>query len=145
MARIFVNIYHGGEVIRTQIKDGYNLSVARTFYVTRNTSLDELRRQIHAHLELLPTEYKLTIKARLNTAPPGTPYFYSLFPVECLEIWEMVIENATPMVKFSVIELIIDSKRITSETNYYPYPGSIAGSSSTPPFQVHPILTIVQI
>ena len=132
MARIFVNIYHGGEIIHTESGDNYNIGAACTFHASENTSLDELRRQIHAHLQLLPSEYKLTIKARLNTSPPETPQLYKLFLVEHPEIWEMVVANASPMLKFSMLELVVESERITDQSNFQPDPGMVAGGSRRP-------------
>jgi len=132
MARMFINIYHGGDVIRTESGENYNIGAACTFHATENTSFDELRRQIHVHLQLLPSEYKLTIKARLNTSPLGTPQLFKLFTVDHPQIWEMVIGNATPMLKFSVLELVVESERITDQTNMQPEPGMIAGGSRRP-------------
>lgn len=41
----------------------------------------------------------------------------------------MVIQNVTSIVKFSVLELVIYSERITYEINKYPYSDSIAKGS----------------
>jgi hypothetical protein len=43
-------------------------------------SLDDLKRQIHAELRLLPNRFNLTIRAKINTTQPCQgPYFYTLF------------------------------------------------------------------
>jgi hypothetical protein len=46
-----------------------------------------LKRQIHAGLELLPSQFNISIRARINNAPAGSgDFFYSLFGIVSDEI-----------------------------------------------------------
>ena len=93
-----------------------------------------LKREIYAGLGLFSSRFKLTIRVRMNTAPPGSFYF-SLFRIENEELWDTIKQNAAQLVGFRVIELVVEAHRRTDQTNYDPCPDSLPGGSNTPPVQ----------
>jgi hypothetical protein len=69
---------------------GYDIRAACTFSTDDTINLHDLKRQIHAGLELLPSQFNISISARINTASAGSrDFFYnlSLFGVVSDEIW----------------------------------------------------------
>jgi hypothetical protein len=55
---------------------GYDIHAACTFSVDETINLHDLKRQIHAGLELLPSQFTITISARINTALAGSGGFF---------------------------------------------------------------------
>ena len=128
---VVINVYHG----RQSREESPNF----TFPVIGTISLVDLRKQIHAGLQILPSQFDLTISAHLNTAPPGLPEKYQLFCIDHEQIWEMVLQNATPVLNFNMLELVIQSIPRTDRNNYDPFPGSIPGGSNTISRQYSPV------
>jgi hypothetical protein len=98
--------------------------------VHETINLRDLKRQIHAGLELLPSQFNISIKARINTAPAGScDFFYSLFGVIFDEIWGM-IKTTTPyqLPGYKTLEIVVISEPIFSSDNYDPT--NIPGSSN---------------
>jgi hypothetical protein len=54
---------------------GYDICVACTFSTDETINLLDLKRQIHASLELLPSQFNINISARINTALVGSDIF----------------------------------------------------------------------
>jgi hypothetical protein len=74
---------------------GYDICAACTFSVDETINLRDLKRQIHAGLELLPRQFTISISVRINTAPAGLGSFlYNLFGVISDEIWGMIKTTA---------------------------------------------------
>jgi hypothetical protein len=68
-------MYHGGQILNTSTGMGYDIHAACTFSADETINLCDLKRQIHAGLELLPSKFNISIKARINTAPAGSSGF----------------------------------------------------------------------
>jgi hypothetical protein len=100
------------------------------FLPTRQINICDLKRQIHARLELLPSQFKISIRAQINTAPAGSGgFFYSLFGVVSDEIWGMIKTTALyQLLGYKTLELVVISEPISSSENYDPT--SISGSSN---------------
>jgi hypothetical protein len=56
---LLINVYHGGQILNTSTGVCY-----------------DLKRQIHAGLELLPSQFTISISAQINTAPAGSGDFF---------------------------------------------------------------------
>jgi hypothetical protein len=52
---LLINVYHGCQILNTSIGVGYDIRAACTFSTDEIINLRDLRRQIHAGLELLPS------------------------------------------------------------------------------------------
>jgi hypothetical protein len=72
---LLINVYHGGQILNTSTGVGYDICVAYIFSADEIIKFRDLRRQIHAGLELLPNQSKISISAQINTAPVGTGGF----------------------------------------------------------------------
>jgi hypothetical protein len=72
---LLINVYHGGEILNTSTNVGYDIRAACTFSADEIINLRDLKRQIHASLELLPNQFNISISARINTAPEGSGGF----------------------------------------------------------------------
>jgi hypothetical protein len=84
-------VYHGGQILNTSTGVGYDIRVACTFSVDETINFRDLKRQIHTGLELLPSQFNISISARINNALAGSGVFiYSLFRVVFDEIWRMI-------------------------------------------------------
>jgi hypothetical protein len=80
-------VYHGGQILNTSTGVGYDIRVMCTFSADKTINLRDLKRQIHAGLELLPSQFNMSISVRINTVPAGSgDFFYSLFGVISEEI-----------------------------------------------------------
>ena len=44
-------------------------------------------------------------------------------------VWNMVLGHATPVLNFKLLELVVESVPVVSQTNYDPYLDSVLGSS----------------
>jgi hypothetical protein len=50
-----INVYHGGQILNTSTGTGYDIHAACKFSADETINLRDLKRQIHASLELLPS------------------------------------------------------------------------------------------
>jgi hypothetical protein len=66
-----INVYHGGQILNTSTDTGYNIHDACTFSADETINLRDLKRQIHAGLELLSRQFNISIRAQINTAQAG--------------------------------------------------------------------------
>jgi hypothetical protein len=73
-------------------------------------------------LELLPSQFNISIRARINTAPAGSGGFlYSLFEVISDEIWGIIKITALYQLSgYKTLELVVISEPISSSDNYDP-------------------------
>jgi hypothetical protein len=55
---------------------GYGIRTACTFSTDETINLHDLKKQIHAGLELLPSQFSTSISALINTAPAGSGGFF---------------------------------------------------------------------
>jgi hypothetical protein len=69
-------VYHGSQILNTSTGVGYDILVACTFSTDEIINLRDLKRQIHAGLELLPRQFNINISARINIAPVGSGDFF---------------------------------------------------------------------
>jgi hypothetical protein len=63
------------KILNTSIGMGYDIRAACTFSADETINIHDLKRQIHAGLELLPSQFSISISARINTAPAGSDDF----------------------------------------------------------------------
>jgi hypothetical protein len=73
---LLINVSHGGQILNTSTGVGYDIRAACAFSVDETINLRDLKRQIHAGLELLPSQFSIRINARINTAPAGSGGFF---------------------------------------------------------------------
>jgi hypothetical protein len=69
-------VYHKGQILNTSTGTGYDIHVACIFFADKTINLRDLKRRIHAGLELLPSQFNISIRARINTAPAGSGGFF---------------------------------------------------------------------
>jgi hypothetical protein len=69
---LLINVYHGCQILKTSHGTDYDIQVAYIFSVDEAINLRDLKRQIHAGLELLPSQFNISISARINTVPAGS-------------------------------------------------------------------------
>jgi hypothetical protein len=69
-------VYHGGQILKTSTGTDYDIHAACTFSADEAINLRDLKRHIHAGLELLPSQFNISISARINTAPAGSDGFF---------------------------------------------------------------------
>jgi hypothetical protein len=69
-------VYHRGQILKTSHGTDYDIQAACTFSADEAINLCDLKRQIHADLELLPSQFNICISARINTAPAGSSGFF---------------------------------------------------------------------
>jgi hypothetical protein len=62
--------------LKTSHGTDYDIQAACTFYPDETINLRDLKRQIYADLELLPSQFNISISARINTAPAGLSDFF---------------------------------------------------------------------
>jgi hypothetical protein len=108
---------------------GYDICAACTFSADEIINFCDLKRQIHTDLELLPSQFNISISARINTAPAGSGIFYSLFAVVSDKIWG-IIQTTAPyqLPRYKTLELVVESEPISN--SYYYDPTSIPESSN---------------
>jgi hypothetical protein len=128
---LLINVYHGGQILNTSTGVGYDILAACTFSADETINLRDLKRQIHASLELLPSQFNINISAQINTAPAGSgDFFYSLFGVISDEIWRMIKTTAMYQLPgYKTLELVVESELISS-SDYYD-PTSISRNSNS--------------
>jgi hypothetical protein len=73
---LLINVYHGDQILNTSTDVGYDIRIACTFYADDRINLRDLKKQIHAGLKLLPSQFNINISARINTAPAGSGGFF---------------------------------------------------------------------
>jgi hypothetical protein len=126
---LLINVYHGCQILKTSHGTDYDIQAACTFSADEAINLRDLKRQVHADLELLPSQFNINISARINTAPAGSSFFYSLFGVVSDEIWGMIKTTAPyHLLGYKTLELVVESELISNSDNYDPT--SIPGSSN---------------
>jgi hypothetical protein len=76
MKMLLINVYHRGQILKTSTGTDYDIHAACTFYADEAIDLRDLKRQIHACLELLPSQFNISINAQINTAPTGSGGFF---------------------------------------------------------------------
>jgi hypothetical protein len=73
---LLINVYHGGQILKTSTGTDYDIHAACTFSADEPINLRDLKRQIHAGLELLPSQFNISISVRINTALAGSVVFF---------------------------------------------------------------------
>jgi hypothetical protein len=73
---LLINVYHGSQILKTSHGTDYDIQAACTFSADEAMNLRDLKRQIHTGLELLPSQFNISISARINTAPAGSSGFF---------------------------------------------------------------------
>jgi hypothetical protein len=119
---LLINVYHRGQILKTSHETDYDIQAVCTFSADETINLCDLKRQIHAGLQLLPSQFNISISARINTAPAcSSGFFYSLFGVVSDEIWGM-IKITTPyhLPRYKTLKLVVESELISSSDNYDP-------------------------
>jgi hypothetical protein len=76
---LLINVYHGGKILNTSTGTGYDIHAACTFFADETINLRDLKRHIHAGLELLPSQFNISIRARINTAPASSGGFFIVY------------------------------------------------------------------
>jgi hypothetical protein len=72
---LLINVYHGGQILNTSTDVGYDIRAACTFSADKTINLQDLKMQIHVGLELVPSQFNISISAQINTAPTGSGGF----------------------------------------------------------------------
>jgi hypothetical protein len=68
---LLINVYHGGQILNTLTGTDYDIHAACTFTADETINLRDLKRHIHVGLELLPSQFNISIRIQINTAPAG--------------------------------------------------------------------------
>jgi hypothetical protein len=90
-------MYHGGQILKTSTGTDFDIRAACIFSADETINLRDLKRQIHAGLELLPSKFNISISAWINTDSVGSGgFFYSLYGVVSDEIWG-IIKTTAPL------------------------------------------------
>jgi hypothetical protein len=119
------------KILNTSTGVCYDIRAMCTFSVDETKNLRDLKRQIHAGLELLSSQFSISISAWINTALAGSgDFFYSLFGVMSVEIWGMIKTTAPyQLSQYKTLELVVESELISGSDNYDLI--SISGSSNS--------------
>jgi hypothetical protein len=72
---LLINVYHEGQILKTSTGADYDIHAACTFSADETINLRDLKMQIHASLELLPSQFNINISTRINTAPADSDVF----------------------------------------------------------------------
>jgi hypothetical protein len=72
---LLINVYHRGQILHTSTDTCYDIHATCTFSADETINLRDLKRQVHAGLELLPSQFNISIRAQINTAPAGSSVF----------------------------------------------------------------------
>jgi hypothetical protein len=73
---LLINVYHESRILNTSIGVGYDIRAACTFSADETINFRDLKMQIHAGLELLSSQFNISISAQINTAPAGSGVFF---------------------------------------------------------------------
>jgi hypothetical protein len=73
---LLINVYHGGQILNTSTSVGYDIRAMCTFSANKIINLRDLKRQIHTGLELLSSQFNISINAQINIAPAGSDDFF---------------------------------------------------------------------
>jgi hypothetical protein len=73
---LLINMYHGGQILKISTGMDYDIHAVCTFSANETINFRDLKRQIHASLELLPRQFNISISAPINTAPAGSGDFF---------------------------------------------------------------------
>jgi hypothetical protein len=73
---LLINVYHRHQILNTSTDVGYDILATYIFYADETINLRDLKRQIHAGLELLSSQLNISISARINTTPTGLGGFF---------------------------------------------------------------------
>jgi hypothetical protein len=72
---LLINVYHGGQILNTSTDMVNDIRATCTFSADETINLRDLKKQIHVGLELLPSQFSISISARINTTPAGSVIF----------------------------------------------------------------------
>jgi hypothetical protein len=61
MKMLLINVYHGGQILNISIGMGYDIRAMSIFSADETINLRDLKRQIHAGLELLPNQFNIRV------------------------------------------------------------------------------------
>jgi hypothetical protein len=117
---LLINVYHGDQILNTSTDVGYDIRAACTFSADETINLRDFKMHIHTSLELLPSQFNISISAQINTALVGSgDFFYSLFEVISDEIWGMIKTIALYQLSgYKTLDLVVKSEQISSSDNY---------------------------
>jgi hypothetical protein len=73
---LLITVYHRGQIMNTSTGVGYDIRAVCTFSADETINLRDLKRQIHASLELLPSQFNISISAQINTATADSGDFF---------------------------------------------------------------------
>jgi hypothetical protein len=73
---LLINVYHGGQILNISTVVSYDICAACKFSADETINLRDLKRQIHAGLELLPSQFSISISAWINTVPANSSDFF---------------------------------------------------------------------
>jgi hypothetical protein len=73
---LLINVYYGGQILKTSTGTDYDIHAACTFSADETINLRDLKRQIHTGLELLPSQFNISISAWINTVLAGSGDFF---------------------------------------------------------------------
>jgi hypothetical protein len=86
---LLINVYHGGQILNTSTGMSYDIHYACTFSADETINHRDLKRQIHSGLELLPSQFNISIRARINIAPVGSgDFFIGYLGLFLMKFWE---------------------------------------------------------
>jgi hypothetical protein len=101
---LLINVYHEGQILKTSTGTDYDIYAACTFSADKAINLRDLKRQIHAGLELLPSQFNISISARINTTPAGSGGFFiaylGLFLIKFGECLKQQLRTNYPGIKY---------------------------------------------
>jgi hypothetical protein len=76
---LLINVYHGGQILKTSTDTDFDIHAACIFSADETINLRDLKRQIHAGLELLPIQFNISISAWINTNSVGSGDFFIIY------------------------------------------------------------------
>jgi hypothetical protein len=119
---LLINVYHGDQILNTSTDVGYDIRVACIFYADDTINLRDLKKHIHVGLKLLPSQFSISISARINTAPAGSGVFFIAYlGLFSDEIWGMIKTTVSYQLPgYKTLELVVESELISSFDNYDP-------------------------
>jgi hypothetical protein len=79
MTTLLINVYHENQILNTSTGVGYDICAVCTFSIDKTINIRDLRREIHVGLELLHSQFNISISARINTALVGSDNFFIVY------------------------------------------------------------------